>query len=142
MKKQPAISLLFVIAALYDGLLGLLFLFVGATVFQWFQVTPPNHFGYVQFPAALLIVFALMFLTIAKNPSANRNLIPYGMLLKVSYCSVVFFHWSTGGIPHMWKPFAVFDLVFLVFFGWAYMSLRESTHSEKSANKPDARDGK
>lgn len=124
MKKKPAISLLFIIATLYDGLLGIFFLFAAATVFQWFQVTPPNHFGYVQFPAALLIVFALMFLAIARNPSRNRSLIPYGMLLKVSYCSVVFFHWFTTEIPYMWKPFAVLDLIFLVLFAWAYASLR------------------
>ena len=120
---RKAVSPLFVIAALYDGLLGLLFLFAGASAFQWFDVTPPNHWGYVQFPAALLIVFAILFAMVAKDPVANRNLIPYGMLLKVSYCGVVFFHWFTGGIPDMWKPFAICDLVFLGLFIWAYQSL-------------------
>ena len=127
MKKEGTISLLFIIAALYDGVLGALFLFAGGRVFEWLQVTPPNHPGYVQFPAALLIVFALMFCAIARNPLANRNLIPYGMLLKVSYCSVVFFHWFATGIPNMWKPFAIFDLAFLGLFIWAYVSLREMT---------------
>jgi len=126
MNKNMAISLLFIAASLYDGVLGLLFLFAGGSVFRWFEVTPPNHLGYVQFPAALLIVFSLMFLAIARNPSKNYNLIPYGMLLKVSYCSVVFFHWFTTDIPHIWKPFAVYDLVFLVLFAWSYMSVRES----------------
>jgi len=120
---RKAVSVLFVVAALYDGLLGLFFLFAGASVFQWFGVTPPNHWGYVQFPAALLIVFAIMFAMVAKNPMANRNLIPYGMLLKLSYCGVVFFYWIKTGIPNMWKPFAFGDLVFLMLFGWAYRSL-------------------
>jgi hypothetical protein len=141
MKKKQAISLLFIITALYDGLLGIIFLFTGSTLFQWFQVTPPNHLGYVQFPAALLIVFALMFLAIARHPSKNRNLIPYGMLLKVAYCGIVFFHWFTAGIPHMWKPFAVFDLIFLVLFIWAYVSLRESTYREESCNQRLNQDG-
>jgi hypothetical protein len=127
MKKEGTISLLFIIAALYDGLLGILFLFAGGRVFEWLGVTPPNHPGYVQFPAALLVVFALMFYAIARNPLVNRNLIPYGMLLKVSYCSVVFFHWFAAGIPNMWKPFAIFDLAFLGLFIWAYVSLREMT---------------
>jgi hypothetical protein len=121
MKKT--LSLLFVVAALYDGILGLLFLFAGSNMFQWANVTPPNHWGYLHFPAALLIVFAIMFSVVAKDPVANSNLIPYGILLKVSYCSVVFFHWFTAGIPYMWKPFAIVDLVFLVFFVWAYQSL-------------------
>ena len=129
MNKRPAISVLFILAALYDGLLGIFFLFAGPAVFQWFRVTPPNHYGYVHFPAAILIIFAIMFLAIATDPPRNRNLIPYGMLLKVAYCSTVFFHWFTAGIPHMWKPFAVLDLIFLVLFAWAYMALRESMYA-------------
>jgi hypothetical protein len=126
MKKEKIISLLFIIASLYDGLLGILFLFAGGKVFEYFQVTPPNHPGYVQFPALLLIVFAIMFCMIARNPLANKNLISYGILLKVSYCGVVFFHWFATGIPNMWKPFAIFDLVFLGLFIWAYTSLCET----------------
>ena len=129
MKRKPAVSLLFVIAALYDGLLGCLFLFAAGPLFQWFKVEPPNHFGYVQFPAALLVVFALMFLAIAINPFANRNLIPYGILLKVSYCGVAFFYWFTTDIPKMWKPFTIFDLVFIVLFAWAYFSLGKKTEN-------------
>ncbi len=124
--KKSAIVMLFVIAALYDGVLGIAFLSSTDALFQWFQVIPPNHFGYVHFPAALLLVFALMFLAIAKNPKGNRNLIPYGILLKVSYCSVTCFYWFTTGLPSMWKPFIFFDLVFLALFAWAYVSLRDS----------------
>lgn len=120
MRGNAAVRLLFVVAAAYDGVLGVLFLVSGNAVFEWFDVTPPNHAGYIQFPAALLIVFALMFLTIATRPAANRNLIVYGILLKISYCGVVFYHWFTAGIPDMWKPFAVADIVFAVLFLWAY----------------------
>lgn len=132
--KKPIIVILFVIAALYDGLLGLGFLFSAETLFKGFQVPPPNHFGYVHFPAALLIVFALMYLAIAMNPQANRNLIPYGMLLKVSYCSVTGYHWFTAGLPSMWKPFIFYDLVFLALFAWAYVFLRApGANGERSA---------
>jgi len=120
---KSAIRSLFVVAALYDGILGLAFLLRPEAVFTRFGVTPPNHFGYVQFPAALLIVFALLFLAIAQDAEANRNLIPFGILLKISYCGVVFAYWFTTGIPAMWKPFAIADLVFIVLFGWAYVSL-------------------
>ena len=123
MEKTRSVSWLFWIAASYDGILGLLFLFTASWVFDWFGVTPPNHLAYVQFPAALLIVFALMFLVIAREPLRNRNLIPYGILLKVSYCAIAFYHWFSAGIPGMWKPFAVFDLIFMILFGWAYLSL-------------------
>ena len=131
MRTKRAIPVLFIVAAIYDGLLGAAFLFASGTLFQWFGVTPPNHPGYVQFPAALLIVFAVMFIAIAMNPAGNRNLIPYGILLKLSYCGVVLFHWLTGGIPGMWKPFCLFDFVFLILFAWAWTVLRkERTQNE------------
>jgi hypothetical protein len=114
---------LFYVAALYDGVLGVAFLLAAPALFEWVGVTPPNHFGYIHFPAALLIVFALLFLSIARRPEINRHLIPYGILLKISYCAVVFYHWFTAGIPFIWKPFAIADLVFLVVFIWAYAEL-------------------
>ena len=123
MKNDRSLSVLFGVAAAYDGILGLAFLLAPAALFESLKVTPPNHFGYVQFPAALLLVFALMFLAIAKNPRRNKNLVPFGILLKVSYCTVVFYHWFGAGIPYIWKPFAVCDLVFIALFVAAYVAL-------------------
>ena len=123
MKKNRAITLLFGVAAAYDAILGVGFLIAAPALFEWVGVTPPNHFGYVHFPAALLLVFALMFVAIARAPVARRHLIPYGILLKVSYCSVAFYHWLSAGIPDVWKPFAWADLVFLALFIWAYRHL-------------------
>jgi len=122
-KTTRAISILFVVSAIYDGVLGAAFLVAGGALFQWLGVTPPNHLGYVHFPAALLIVFALMFIAVAVNPIRNRNLIPYGILLKVSYCGVILFHWIDAGLPMMWKPFCIADFLFLILFAWAWISL-------------------
>ena len=70
---KRSISALFVLAAVYDGLLGLIGLFFGSALFGWFGVTPPNHWGYVQFPGALLVVFAIMFFAVAANPARTRH---------------------------------------------------------------------
>ena len=123
MKNRKAIKALFAVAAAYDGILGLAFLVAHVAIFDWFKVTPPNHAAYVQFPAAMLVTFGLMFAAVARDPLANRNLIPYGMLLKVSYCGAAFWHWSRTGIPDMWKPWAFIDLVFLVLFYLAYRQI-------------------
>ena len=130
MKSKTMIPALFVIAAIYDGVLGLAFLFAPVAIFNRFDVEVPNHWAYVHFPAALLLVFTLMFLEIARRPSENRNLIPFGCLLKVSYCGVALSHWFTGGIPNMWKPFVVFDLFFLVLFLAAFQALGKKKQSE------------
>lgn len=112
MKKRLWIRALFAIVGLYDLVLGLAFLFAPAAIYDRMGVPPPNHWGYVQFPAALLIVFALMFFAVARAPAANRNLIPYGVLLKASYCGIVFYHhFAAGGIPTVWLTFAMLDLL-------------------------------
>lgn len=114
----------FVVAGLYDGILGALFLIIPYQLFSMTNVPPPNHVGYIQFPALLLVIFGIMFLNIARDPVANRNLILYGILLKISYCSVVFLNWMQSNIPMMWVVFAFFDLIFLVLFIVARKAIR------------------
>jgi len=125
MKQDGFVRILFIIAGIYDGLLGLAFLTVPEALYAWAGVAPPNHFGYVQFPAAILVVFALLFFAVAHRPMENRNLIPYGILLKLSYCSVVFGYWAMEGIPWIWKPFALADAAFALLFLWARVTLVE-----------------
>lgn len=120
------IKWLFRVAALYDGILGLIFLFFWRVLFSAFDVTPPNHAGYVQFPALLLIIFAALFLQIARDPVANRSLIAYGIALKASYSGTVFWHALNTGIPSMWVWPAWFDLGFLVLFIVAWRALRNA----------------
>lgn len=118
--KLQLVRGVFIIAAIYDGVLGAAFIFAAKKVFSFYGVTPPNHPGYVQFPAALLLVFAAMFLAVAKNPTRNRNLIPYGVALKVAYSATVAYYWIAASIPSMWKPFCIADAAFIFAFYWAY----------------------
>ena len=65
--NNSMLKTLFGIAAIYDGVLGIAFTFWPGQLFEAFQVTPPNHLGYVQFSALLLVMFAWLFLTIARD---------------------------------------------------------------------------
>jgi hypothetical protein len=116
------VKTLFIIAALYDGTIGLLGLLFPGLAFQIFEVTPPNHFGYVQFPAILLMIFAAMFYRVARDPIANRFIMLYGVALKAGYSGLIFYYLLTTGISAMWVPWAWVDLVFLVLFliCWIY----------------------
>jgi hypothetical protein len=136
MKSTAAVRVLFLVACLYDGLLGMAFLVLGPHLFEACSVTPPNHWGYVQFPAALLIIFALMFAAVSAKPVANRNLIPYGILMKLSYVTVVGYYWLLSGIPAMWKPFAVADLIFAILFLWAYGKLEPKPGAQTPEAQP------
>lgn len=123
MKSVRWIQALFIVAALYDGVLGIVFLAVPAMMYDAVNLTHPNHWGYIRFPAALLILFALMFAAIARNPVGNRNLIPYGIGLKVCYCAVAFSYWAMGSLPWIWQPFAIIDLVMMGLFTWAWLAI-------------------
>jgi hypothetical protein len=118
------IKVLFVVCGIYDGLLGAVFFSIPAELFSIAGVTPPNHFGYVEFPALLLVIFAAMFFRIAANPAARREQILYGMALKVSYFGLVFWYEVHGGIPMLWIPWAFADVIFFILFFWAWKSLR------------------
>ena len=112
----------FLIAALYDGIIGLLGVLFPTLAFEIFEVIPPNHVGYIQFPAILLIIFAAMFYRVARDPVGNRFLMLYGVALKVGYSGLIFSYMLTTGIPFMWVPWAWIDLLFLVLFlvSWSY----------------------
>jgi hypothetical protein len=123
MKNLLWIRVLFVIAALYDGVLGLMFLFAGRWVYDTGGTTPPNHWAYVQFPALLLLIFGAMFAMIARRPVEHRNLIPFGIALKLAYSGLALYYWLTIGIPWMWQPFVIIDVLMAVLFFLAAVQL-------------------
>ena len=116
MKFPNWVTPLFYAAALYDGILGIAGISMPVRIYALFGAVLPNHMAYVHFPALLLILVSLMFYNIAKDPIANKNLILYGILAKISYCVVVFGYLLFGSIPAMWVPFAFLDLPFIALF--------------------------
>jgi hypothetical protein len=111
---------LFIVATVYETLLGIGFTFFGRPIFDHFGVTPPNHWGYVQFPGLLLVVFGAMYWKISRDPVRYRDMMVYAMGCKAAYCAVAFWHQFNGGVPSLWIPFAWADLAFLVLFVMAW----------------------
>jgi hypothetical protein len=107
---------LFFVGGLYDALLGLAFFLFWRQLYASLQITPPNHPGYAQFPALLLIIFGLIFFRIARDPDAHRDLIVYGIALKAAYSGLVLWYHFTSGVPRVWVYFAWTDIVFLILF--------------------------
>ena len=138
MKSLLPVRLLYALAAAYDGLLGLAFLVAGPRIYGLTGITPPNHWGYVHFAAGVLVIFGLMFLAIALKPVANRNLVVYGILLKVCYVSVVVWYSYAGGIPTMWKYFAAADTLFGVLFVWSLFALKAAASAPPAKAEPAA----
>jgi hypothetical protein len=127
MRSLLPIRILYSVSCAYDGLLGLAFIFAAPAVFKLVGITPPNHWGYVHFAAGTLVIFAWMFLQIALKPVENRSLVIYGVLLKACYVATVSWHEFHGGIPVLWKWFALADFAFLAMFLWAWVHLNAMT---------------
>jgi hypothetical protein len=108
------------------------FLFFGLRIYQIAGVTPPNHIGYVQFPALLLIIFGVVFLRVPADPVRNRELMLYGVALKTSHAGVVFGHDLVSGIPKLGIPWAWADLAFLILFLLAWARTKECLISMQS----------
>ncbi|HUO97361.1 MAG TPA: hypothetical protein VMU01_01755 [Rhizomicrobium sp.] len=116
------IKSLFVIAGIYDVVLGLGMLVASSQIAHLASIALPDP-GYVEFPALLVALFGIMFLHVAGNPAARRVLIPYGMGVKASYSGVVFWHQLTGSVAALWIPLAWADFAFLVLFFFAWRAL-------------------
>ncbi len=107
---------LFIVAGIYDLVLGLAFLVLYGWIYSRFGVTLPNHPGYVQLNALFVMVMGIAFFMVAAAPERNRNLIVLGALFKAAYAGIVFFYWTCGRMPSMWLPWAICDALFMVAF--------------------------
>jgi hypothetical protein len=114
--KREWIRPFYMVAALYDFVLGILFLLAWQPIYGMFDIGPPNHPAYIQFAAAVVATFGIGFWYVARAPERNRDIIKLGVLLKLAYSSIVLGYWFQGRMPSMWVPFAWIDLGFLLAF--------------------------
>ena len=117
------IRLIFVVAAVADVLFGLGFLVAGPAIFQWAGISAPNHWGPIQFSSLMLAIFGLMFAAFAFDPIGQRNLIRYGLLLKLSFCGLVAYYWMTSEVPMLLRICAIGDAILYVLFLVSYLKL-------------------
>jgi hypothetical protein len=114
---RPAwIRPLFVVAAVYDVVLGLAYLLAYQAVYGSFGVALPNHPGYVQLNALFVVIMGIGFWFVARAPERNRDLIRLGVLFKAAYAGIVFYYYFRALVPWMWMPWAICDLLFMLAF--------------------------
>lgn len=104
---------LFWTAAVYDLVLGVVFLIFYRPVFAFLGVESelPRQTSYLSLIAAFLFVIGVAYVLIARGDLyRNRDLITVGILYKVAYFSVALWYLVAGVYPH---------LVFFVVFGVA-----------------------
>jgi len=110
---------LFLLAAIYDIVLGIVFGLFYVPVYQAYGVELPNHPGYVQLPAMFILSIGIGFLFVCRDPVRNRAVIVLGSLMKLAFSAIGIGYWYVGTIPKIFIPFAIADVVFLFLFLWA-----------------------
>ena len=110
---------LFLVAAIYDISLGIIFTFFYKFVFQLLNISEiiPEFEGYIPLIGAFLFVIGIGYLLIFLGDlHRNRDLISVGALYKLAYCVIVFYYFAIGNIPHIifLSLFGVADLVFFI----------------------------
>jgi hypothetical protein len=116
---------LYLVAAVYDGVLGITFTFFYQPAFDMLEVTPPEG-GYIPLLGSFLFVIGVAYYLIWRGDLArNRDMILVGTLYKFAYASVALIFWAMGDVPHVAFA-AVFGIADVIFFAlmlecWLYL---------------------
>ena len=125
---------LFIIAAVYDVVLGITFTFFPARAFAALGISEklPAFGGYLTLLGAFVLVIGTAYFLIARGDlRRNADLILVGTLYKLAYAGTAFFYWSQGSLPHVafGALFGVADAVFFILMAECYWSLKRETKS-------------
>ncbi|MDQ3780085.1 MAG: hypothetical protein M3354_06030 [Chloroflexota bacterium] len=107
----------FLVASIYDLLLGVAFFFFYRPIFDALGVAPPEDRSYLHLTAAFIAVQGLGYALVWRNPLRNVDLVKVGAAYKAAYIGTALVYLFNGELPHnLFAWFAVFDVAFLVGF--------------------------
>lgn len=114
----------FLLAAVYDMALGLLFIVAYKPMFEWLGMTLPPHVAYIHLLAIFVFVQGASYLIAWTGPLANVGIVKVGVLYKAGYSGLAAYYLVTAQIPAMFFAwFGLFDFLFLIgfvsFLRWA-----------------------
>lgn len=107
--------LLLTAAALYDGILGLLFLLFFRPILGLLGAAVPENPVYLQLAAGCIALFGLGFWHAAQHPVRNLDLVRLGTGLKVFFVCLAAYAAAVGLLPHpIFLVLALLDALFVV----------------------------
>jgi hypothetical protein len=107
----------FLVAAVYDLLLGIVFLFLYPWAYGALGIPAPAEPAYLQLSAAFVLVQGIMYVLVFRHIEESRDLILVGAIYKAAYASISLVHLGIGDLPHIaFAVLGVLDLGFLVLF--------------------------
>lgn len=116
--KDKIFQIIFLVSAIYDLILGLLFFFFYESVYNYFDITLPTYPMYLQMAAAFVIAMGIGYYFVYKNMYRNIDLVKLGVVYKLVYSGVVgyFYFADLSNVVFFW--FAILDFIFMLLFIW------------------------
>jgi hypothetical protein len=125
---------LFLIASLYDVILGIVFFFFFGPVFRGLNVPLPENTSYLHLSAGFVFVQGVGYWLVYRNMLRNVDLVAVGALYKAIYTLVAVYYWAIGQLPHaVFAWFAVFDFLFMLGFIRFLMLARPAPEAKAQA---------
>ncbi|MEE9167762.1 MAG: hypothetical protein V3U24_09945 [Candidatus Neomarinimicrobiota bacterium] len=117
MKSKRFYKGMFMVAAWYDFILGIVFFFFYKGVYSLFDIRLPDQPAYLHTAAAFVFAQGLLYYFVYLDLERNVDIAKVGIVYKLVYTGVAFYYWAIGGLPHpMFALFGFLDLVFVVLF--------------------------
>ena len=109
----------FLVAALYDGILGAAFFFFYNPIFHALGIQLPNNTSYIHITTAYVFVQGLSYWFVSRDPVKNVDIVKIGIVYKVIYVGLAFYYLAIGQLlSALFAWLGLTDLIFLVFFVW------------------------
>ncbi|MCZ6857443.1 MAG: hypothetical protein O7F70_05545 [Gemmatimonadetes bacterium] len=117
----------FLVAALYDLILGAVFFLLYGPVYDFLDIALPNSTSYIHLMAGFVFVQGIGYWFVYRNMLRNIDLVRLGVIYKAVYSSVAVYYLAIGQLPDaIFAWFAIFDVLFLIGFVRFLMLARTS----------------
>ena len=117
LKNEKSYRNLFLIAALYDFILGFVFFVFLRFFFEnIFKIPLPNYPAFFQAAAAFVFVMGVGFYFVYLNMYRNIDIVKLGIVFKLVYTGLAFYYVFVENMPWIFSVFGFLDLIFIVFF--------------------------
>lgn len=107
----------FLVAALYDIILGAGFFLLYGPLFEMLGIPLPGNTSYIHLTAAFVFTQGLGYWFVYQDPLANRGIVKIGVVYKFMFSALAAYYLAIGELLHpVFAVFGALDVLFLIGF--------------------------
>jgi hypothetical protein len=107
----------FLVAALYDLVLGAAFFVLYGPLYEVLGIPLPNNISYIHLTAGFVFVQGLGYWFVYQDPPGNRGIVKVGVAYKFIFAALALYYAVIGELLHpAFGLFGALDVLFLIGF--------------------------